>query len=70
MRPAKHRSVFRSVSRRRYGARRINDSEAEIVRRIFRLFAGGMSPRAVAKKLNAEGIKGLHRNTLSLQATN
>jgi site-specific DNA recombinase len=41
-----------------YGARRINDPEAEVVRRIFRLFAGGMSPRAVAKKLNAEGAKG------------
>jgi site-specific DNA recombinase len=41
-----------------YGARRINDSEAEVVRRIFRLFAGGMSPRAIAKKLNAKGIKG------------
>jgi site-specific DNA recombinase len=41
-----------------YGARRVNDSEAEIVRRIFRLFAGGMSPRAIAKKLNTEGIKG------------
>jgi site-specific DNA recombinase len=41
-----------------YGARRINDSEAEIVRRIFRLFDGGMSPCAIAKKLNAENIKG------------
>ena len=41
-----------------YGARRINETEAEVVRRIFGLFAGRMSPRAIAKKLNAEGIKG------------
>jgi site-specific DNA recombinase len=41
-----------------YGARRINETEAEVVRRIFRLFAGGMSPRAIAKKLNAEGVRG------------
>lgn len=33
-----------------HGARRLNDAEAEVVRRIFRLFAGGMSPRAIAKR--------------------
>src|SRR5688572_17247339 len=37
-----------------HGARRIDAQEAQVVRRIFALFAGGMSPRAIAKKLNAE----------------
>jgi DNA invertase Pin-like site-specific DNA recombinase len=41
-----------------HGARKVDPEEAKIVRRIFSLFAGGMSPRAIAKKLNAEGIKG------------
>jgi len=40
------------------GERRINDAEAAIVRRIFEAFAGGMSPRAIAKQLNAESIPG------------
>jgi hypothetical protein len=36
------------------GERRINAAEAEIVRRIFREFAAGRSPRAVALALNRE----------------
>ena len=40
------------------GERTINEAEAAIVRRIFRDFAGGVSPRAIAKRLNGEGIPG------------
>ncbi len=42
------------------GGRRINEPEAEVVRRIFAEFAGGRSPRAIAKDLNAESIAGPH----------
>ena len=40
------------------GERRINETEAAIVRRIFREFSQGRSPRAVAQSLNKEGIPG------------
>ena len=40
------------------GGRRINEAEAEVVRRIFQLFAAGESPRAIARQLNAEGVPG------------
>ncbi len=40
------------------GKRRINEQEAEIVRRIFTEFAKGRSPRSIAAALNREGIKG------------
>jgi len=40
------------------GGRRINQAEAEVVRRIFALFAGGQSPRAIARTLNGEGAPG------------
>ena len=40
------------------GARTINAAEAKIVRRVFRDFAAGVSPRAIAQHLNAEGIPG------------
>jgi site-specific DNA recombinase len=40
------------------GERQINPVEADIVRRIFTQFANGQSPRAIAKRLNAEGIPG------------
>lgn len=40
------------------GGRRINDAEANVVRRIFKMFAGGQSPRAIASILNAEGVPG------------
>jgi DNA invertase Pin-like site-specific DNA recombinase len=38
------------------GLRRINESEAATVRRIFEAFATGTAPRALAKILNAEGV--------------
>jgi site-specific DNA recombinase len=40
------------------GAREIEPGEARIVERIFRDFAAGHSPRAIAKALNAEGVRG------------
>ncbi|MGC9371239.1 MAG: recombinase family protein [Paracoccaceae bacterium] len=40
------------------GERVINQAEAEIVRRILNEFAGGRSPRAIAQRLNAEGVPG------------
>ncbi len=40
------------------GDRRINLAEAEVVRRIFREFAAGVSPQALARRLNAEGVPG------------
>jgi site-specific DNA recombinase len=40
------------------GERQVNDAEAAVVQRIFRDFAAGKSPRAIAKSLNAEGVPG------------
>ncbi len=40
------------------GERRINISEARVVGRIFREFAEGRSPRAIAKRLNLECVPG------------
>jgi site-specific DNA recombinase len=41
-----------------YGKRRGNDAQANVVRRICADYAGGRSPRAIAKALNAEGVAG------------
>jgi DNA invertase Pin-like site-specific DNA recombinase len=40
------------------GDREIDPAQAEVIRRIFRDFASGISPRAIAIKLNAEGVAG------------
>jgi len=40
------------------GDREIEIAEAEVIRRVFREFAAGKSPRAIARDLNAEGIPG------------
>ena len=40
------------------GERRIDEAEATIVNRIFCSFAEGLSPTAIAKQLNREGIRG------------
>ncbi|MDE0149983.1 MAG: recombinase family protein [Rhodospirillaceae bacterium] len=40
------------------GEREIDETQAEIVRRIFREFAQGTSPRAIARRLNEDGIPG------------
>lgn len=38
------------------GERRINETEAAIVRRIFREYAAGACPRAIVRRLNDDGI--------------
>jgi site-specific DNA recombinase len=40
------------------GVRKINEAEAEVVREIFRRFAGGDGPRAIARDLNDRGVSG------------
>ncbi|OIQ93612.1 hypothetical protein GALL_244600 [mine drainage metagenome] len=40
------------------GDREIDQAQADVVRRIFRDFAAGISPRAIAKTLNDDGIAG------------
>ena len=40
------------------GARRINAAEARIVRRIFRDYGAGISPKRIALSLNAAGVPG------------
>ena len=40
------------------GVRRIDDTEAGVVRRIFTDYANGLSPRRIARDLNEEGIRG------------
>ena len=40
------------------GEREIVPAEAEVIRRIFRDYSAGMSPKALAKRLNGEGCPG------------
>ena len=40
------------------GERTVNEREAAVVRRVFRDFVAGVSPRAIAKRLNDEGVPG------------
>src|SRR6056297_2965035 len=40
------------------GERTINEDQATLIRRIFAEFSDGLSPKAIAKKLNGEGIPG------------
>ncbi len=40
------------------GEREIDAAEAAVIRRVFRDFADGLSPRAIAQRLNAEGVPG------------
>lgn len=40
------------------GGRIINPAKAAVVERIFTMFAHGVSPRAIARRLNEEGIHG------------
>ncbi len=40
------------------GERTINEDEAALIRRIFAEFSDGLSPKAIARKLNGEGILG------------
>jgi site-specific DNA recombinase len=43
-----------------YGARKINVTEAAVVRRVFQQFASGASPRIISIQLNKEGLVGPH----------
>lgn len=40
------------------GERKINGAEADVVRDIFRRFAAGEGPRAIARSLNDQGVPG------------
>lgn len=40
------------------GLRTINPAEAAVVTRIFEMFAGGVSPRQIAHRLNDDGVRG------------
>ena len=40
------------------GGRRVVAEEAAVVRRVFAEFAGGSSPKAIARRLNREGVPG------------
>ena len=40
------------------GKRRINNGEAAVIRRVFEAYAGGASPRKIARQLNDDGIAG------------
>ncbi|WP_443478421.1 recombinase family protein [Novosphingobium aerophilum] len=40
------------------GERTINAAEAEVIRRVFRDYANGISPLAISKRLNTDGIPG------------
>ena len=40
------------------GERTINEDQATLIRRIFAEFSDGLSPKAIARKLNGEGIPG------------
>ena len=42
----------------RTGERRVNEAEAAIVCRVFKLYRDGTSPREIAKVLNSEGLPG------------
>lgn len=50
--------VVRVLEGQPRGDREINELEAEVVRRIFREFVNGDSPKAIARKLNHEGVPG------------
>jgi Recombinase len=47
-----------AVETRATGDREIVPAEADVIRRIFRDYAAGVSPKALAKRLNAERCPG------------
>ncbi len=53
-----YRVVTPAPGSKEAGERAINAAEAEVVRRIFRDYAAGRSPRRIARDLNAEAIVG------------
>src|SRR5712692_7715292 len=50
--------VIRVLEGQPRGEREIHSPEAAVVQRIFRAFVSGVSPKAIGKTLNAEGIPG------------
>ena len=50
------------------GLLRIGEDQAEVVRRIFKGYAGGASPKALTHALNAEGVPGPRGGTWSPSA--
>src|SRR6516165_3849916 len=52
------------------GGRTINEAEAAVVRRIFAEYAAGRAPRAIARGLNADGIRGPFGGTWSPSTIN
>jgi hypothetical protein len=57
--------VVRVLEGQPRGKREIHPREARIVRRIYESFVAGISPKAIAKTLNAEQIPGPMGNTWS-----
>jgi site-specific DNA recombinase len=47
---------FSSEGEAVHGERSINAAEAEVVRQVFRQFANGLSPQAIARRLNDSGV--------------
>ena len=47
---------FSSEGEAVHGERSINAAEAEVVRQVFRQFASGLSPHAIARRLNDAGV--------------
>jgi site-specific DNA recombinase len=50
--------VYDAAGERIKGAREVDPAEAEVVARIYSEYAGGLSPEAIAGRLNADGIPG------------
>ncbi|RWX40385.1 recombinase family protein [Rhizobium leguminosarum] len=51
-------SAVDAAGRRIFGYRVVHPEQAEVIRRIFRMYAADRSPRDIASALNAEGVKG------------
>ncbi|MGW9946505.1 DNA invertase Pin-like site-specific DNA recombinase [Rhizobium leguminosarum] len=51
-------SAVDAAGRRIFGYRVVHPEQAEVVRRIFRMYAAGRSAREIAAALNAEGVEG------------
>lgn len=51
-------SAVDAAGRRIFGYRTIDPEHAQVIRRIFRMYAAGRSPSEIAVALNSEGVKG------------
>jgi hypothetical protein len=50
------------------GERTVNQAQADIVRRVFRAFAAGISPRAIARRMNDEGASSMRASSAAAAA--